>query len=194
MQLIAVTLALCRCSSVSAQPAGVNRETTVTRASVNAHTDQELAAIIADERANASVRELAISVMGDRRAKEGIGPLLDQLLFAGQASGEFRALAVYPAAQALVNYGDAVYPLIWARLERDCDPAYLYVLAFTLADIETIPNVVARLKQKAADSALRAKQSTNIASLTAFLETTDFKDPANWPIGTKWRKRLGVHP
>ena len=140
----------------------------------------ELVKLALDEADSSGSREVAIHLLGELRSQDAVEPLLRILLTRGLVRFETGPLSAYPAAQALSSMGSLVYDDAWGRVAREQSDKYLYVLAFTMVQIDGQPIAALRVKEKLKEVKIDPLK-VNLQRLLKVLETTDFKDPNRWP-------------
>jgi hypothetical protein len=142
---------------------------------------KRLVTLATDEADPSGSREVAIYLLGELRSLDAVEPLLHVLLTRGLVRFETGPLSAYPAALALSNMGSMVYDDVWRSVAREQPDKYLYVLAFTMVQIDGQPIAALRVKEKLKEVRVDPLKA-NLQRLLKVLETTDFKDINRWPM------------
>lgn len=97
-------------------------------------------------------------------------------------------LGVYPAARALIEFGSASYPGIFAQLEHKASEKQLRILALVCLKIDGEKLAHVRLKDRLDEHVGKLKfpgvdddLAANLRRLCEIIRTVDFSKPENWP-------------
>jgi len=146
---------------------------------VREHSEQ-LAQVASDERQDRAQRRMAINCLGDLASLDAIRPLMRNLVFEVDIVTEDGPLAIFPAAQALPQFGSNIYPVASGELSTRRSDRYLRVLAFVMVQVEGQKLASLRVKSMIEDTRLDTRKD-NLVRLGSLLETINFNDVSQWP-------------